>query len=117
MVEAVLVEADLVEEDFAVVFAEDLDLRPLVDLVLKGFATGARFISPFAVVFGAGCFLDVSAVSSAWDGSPAEVARRSAAVARRRSSIYCTPTGLAALFCWSEVWEMAGGESLFCEAG
>jgi hypothetical protein len=64
-VEAVLVEADLVEEDFAVVFAEDLDLLPLADFVLKGFATGARFTLPFVVEgLAGGCLLDVAAVSN-----------------------------------------------------
>jgi hypothetical protein len=67
---------------------------------------GARFGSPlvFAAVLlevfagsGAGCFFVVSTVSIACSVRPAETARKSSAVARRRNNIYCTPMGLITL--------------------
>jgi hypothetical protein len=69
---------------------------------------------------GAGCFV-VGVVSRAGDAEPAEAAsRRSVKVAlnflvnfmeMRRSDIYCTPVGLAALAGGLEVSEMAAGGS------
>ena len=62
------VDADLVEMDFV---AEDFDFEERFeerDLVLKGFATGARLMEPsgfFAGVVEAGCFFLVAAVSVA----------------------------------------------------
>jgi len=45
-----------------------------------------------------------------------EIATKSSAVARRRSSIYCTPVGRTALFGWVEVSEMTGAGSFCCGA-
>src|SRR6266851_2361102 len=73
------------------VLEEAFDLWPLV-LVLKGFAMGARLIS----------------VEVAREATLPEIATMSSAVARRRSSIYCTPRGRTALFGWVEVSEMTG---------
>jgi hypothetical protein len=67
---------DLVEA----VLEEGFGLRPLVFLVLKGLAMGARLIV-------------VEDVSIAGDARPAETVRKRMDWTRRRSSIYCTPRG------------------------
>ena len=96
----------LVATDFVdAVLEEVLDLWPLV-LVLKGLAMGARLID---------VSVEVSVEVASEDALP-EIARRSSGVARRRSSIYCTPVGLTALFGWVEVSEMTGAGSFCCGA-
>ena len=93
---------------------EDFDLRPFV-LVLKGFATGARLILPSGFVedFAGGFF--VEALSIAYEVRPAETARKTSRIERRRRSIYCTPVGRTALFGCAEVSEITGMGS-FCGA-
>jgi hypothetical protein len=98
VVDVGLDDVGLVATDFVdAVLEEVLDLWPLA-LVLKGFAIGARFIS----------------VEVASEATLPEIARKSSDVARRRSSIYCTPRGRTALFGWMEVSEMTGAGSFGC---
>jgi hypothetical protein len=97
-------EAEFVETDFVVDFDFDFDFefefeeRFVRDLVLKGFAMGARLREPsgfFAGVVGAGYFFVlVAAVSVALDSRLQEAAKRRSAVMRRRSNIYWPPVGL-----------------------
>ena len=97
--------------DLAELVLEDgLSVRPLVFLVLKGFAMGARLMVPSTLEadFGAACFFVV--VSIAGEAKPAvTVRRRRRDGVRRRSNIYCTPRGLA-LFGWVEAWELDAWE-------
>ena len=101
---------DVDAADFVVVVLEEVfDLRPLV-LVLKGFAVGARLMG----------VADFSG-EVAREAMLPEIAIKRSAVARRWSSIYCTPVGLAALFGWVEAWEleaweMTGAGSFCCGA-
>jgi hypothetical protein len=88
------------------ILEESLDLRPFV-LALKGLAIGARLID---------VSVDISG-EIAREGTLPEIARRSSAVARRWSSIYCTPVGRTALFGWVEVSEMTGAGSFGWEPG
>lgn len=89
-----------VDADLVAFVTEDFDFEECFeerDLVLKGFATGARLIEPsgfFAGVVELGFFFLVAAVSAALDTRLQERARRRSAVMRRRSDIYCTPMGL-----------------------
>jgi hypothetical protein len=92
---------DLVATDFVdAVLEERFGLRPFV-LVLNGLAMGARLID---------ASVDVSGEVASEVALP-EIARRSNAVARRRSCIYCTPMGRTALFGWVEDSEMTGAGS------
>ena len=96
---------DVDAADFVVVVLEEVfDLRPLV-LVLKGFAVGARLMG----------VADFSGEVARETMLP-EIAIKSSAVARRWSSIYCTPVGRTALFGWVEVSEMTGAGSFCCGA-
>jgi hypothetical protein len=100
VVDAELDSVDLVATDFVdEVLEERFGLRAFA-LVLKGLAMGARL-------------MDVSGEVASVVALP-EIARRSNAVARRRSSIYCTPIGFAALLGWVEVSEMTGAGSFVC---
>jgi hypothetical protein len=103
--------AEVLDEDLEEVLEEKWDLW-LLDLVLKGFAAGARVMPPS--VFAAGSVLEVS-VEIAREAALPAIAARSSDVARRRRSIYCTPSGRTILFGWVEVSEMTGAGS-FCGA-
>ncbi len=85
-------EAEVEEEDLDECFAV------WCFVVLYGFAGGARFIEPSDFAgFGAVCFFVVVAVSTACNTTPVERARRRSDLEMRRSNIYCTPMGFAAV--------------------
>ena len=106
VVDAELGRVDLVATGFVERILEGgFCLRPFV-LVLKGLAIGARFID---------VSVDVSGEAASEITLP-EIAMRSSVVARRRSSIYCTPVGRTALFGWVELSEMTGAGSFCCGA-
>ena len=106
-----LVDVDLVATDRFDATLEE-DLRPLLVLVLKGFAMGARLIVPsdFTKGFAGGRFLEV-AIGVAREAALPEMARKRRAAVRRRSNIYCTSVGLATLSGLVEVTEMTGAGS------
>jgi hypothetical protein len=111
LVDVDLVGVDLVATDRFDATLEE-DLRPLLVLVLKGFAMGARLIVPsdFTKGFAGGRFLEV-AIGVAREAALPEMARKRRAAVRRRSNIYCTSVGLATLSGLAEVTEMTGAGS------
>jgi hypothetical protein len=110
-----VVASDFVDAVLAEVLDEVLEEKWdlwLLDLVLKGFAAGARVMPPS--VFVPGRVLEAS-VEIAREAALPAIATKISNVARRRRSIYCTPKGRTILFGWVEVSVMTGAGS-FCGA-
>jgi hypothetical protein len=106
VVDAELDSVDLVATGFVeLLLEEDFGLRPFV-LVLNGLAVGARLIDVSVDICG----------EVAREIVLPEITTRNSDVARRRSSIYCTPVGRTALLGWVELSEMTGAGSFCCGA-